>query len=190
MSRLSKLLCILLLLPLLHINIRDSHNWGDDFAQYLMQARNIVEGKSQKDNGLVFDSRSGEYALQAYPVGFPLLLAPVYHQSGLSIRPYLLLLSAMLLVLGFLLFHYLKNEFGAVSALALVLLFIYNPWTLQLKTEILSEIPFTLFLFVLILFYSSIRKNPSTWKYWIAGLLCGWIASIRAVGWISIPAIT
>ena len=48
-----------LLLPLFYINVKDSHDWGDDFAQYFIQARNILEGRPQTDNGLPGRRRRG-----------------------------------------------------------------------------------------------------------------------------------
>ena len=69
-------LAILLLLPLFFLNVKTSHDWGDDFAQYLIQAKNIVHHHSQTDNSLIYNGQVNCYSLPAYPVGFPLLLKP------------------------------------------------------------------------------------------------------------------
>ena len=67
----------LLCLPVLFINIKDTHDWGDDPAQYIHQAKNIVDGKPQSETGYIFNE-DNFLDPKAYPVGFPLLLAPVY----------------------------------------------------------------------------------------------------------------
>ena len=83
-NKLSGIACILFLLPLLYINAKDCHDWGDDFAQYFLQARNIVENRPQTDNGLVFDKVDGDFALHAYPAEFPLIICPFYYFFQLS----------------------------------------------------------------------------------------------------------
>ena len=97
---------LLILVPLLFLSIPNAHDWGDDFAQYLMQGRNLVEGRAQTDNGLIFDSGSGQFAVQAYPVGFPLLIAPIIATYGLQIKPLLIFETFCLVALAFLCFQY------------------------------------------------------------------------------------
>ncbi len=178
---------LLLLLPLLFINIRDSHDWGDDFAQYLIQAGNITESHPQTENGLVSDEISGGFAVKAYPVGFPLLLSPVYALSGIEIRPYLILETIFLIVLSWLCWNYFRKFFDERLALLLMLFFAYHYLTLDLKGQILSEIPFTLFLLLLV---SMFRSGKNTIRHWLVlGILCGFLSSIRILGAISLPAL-
>lgn len=181
--------CLLLLLPLLYIGVSPNHDWGDDFAQYLIQARNVVEGKPQTANGLVFDQKSGDFALRAYPLGFPLLLVPIYLVSGLSVKPYLLALSVSLIFLGLLLFEFFRKKIGDVCAILLALLFCYHTFSLEMKEQILSEIPFTLFLFIL--FYLRTKENAKSNMVMtlLTGALIGWIASVRIIGWVALAAL-
>src|SRR5690242_710038 len=90
-------LLFLFIVPLLFINIKSSHDWGDDFAQYLIQARNIVEHRPQTENNLILDEQNGAFAVKAYPVGFPLLLAPIYALKGLDIKYYFIVNSLLLI---------------------------------------------------------------------------------------------
>ena len=53
-SNFSYLILILLLLPVFFINVTDSHDWGGDFAQYISQAKNIVEGNPHYETGYIF----------------------------------------------------------------------------------------------------------------------------------------
>ena len=75
---------LLFLIPLFFINIKSSHDWGDDFAQYIHQAKNISEGISQNNTGYVFNS-DVFLGPNAYPTGFPLLLAPIIKNYGFVI---------------------------------------------------------------------------------------------------------
>ncbi len=62
------------LLPLLFFNIKNSHDWGDDFAQYLIEAKNISQGLPLGHSGFV---ENPNYILgpNCYPPVFPLIIA-------------------------------------------------------------------------------------------------------------------
>ena len=105
-----RLLLVLLLLPLFWIGISNSHDWGDDYAQYLLQSKNLIENRPQTNSDLVFAEGQLPYAIIAYPVGFPALLAPVYATFKLSISPYLYLNTLILILSAILLFDYLKTS--------------------------------------------------------------------------------
>ncbi|WP_248792124.1 hypothetical protein, partial [Escherichia coli] len=92
-----------------------------DFAQYLLQTRNIVDGRAQADNGLVFAGTGEHYAVSAYPVGFPLMLAPIYLAAGLQVRPYFFFLSALLLLSGLLMYLYYWKQLPPYLAVLLPL---------------------------------------------------------------------
>ncbi len=181
------ILLLLLLLPLLFIYVKDSHDWGDDFAQYLIQAKNIIEGKPQTSNHLLFDENSGRFAVKAYPVGFPLMLSPAVAISDICIQPLLILESIFLIALAILCFYYFKKHFPAALSFLLVVFFAYHVESLNLKAQILSEIPFTLALFSIFLLLKSGRKE---FKFWIlCATLCAVLASIRIVGFLIIPSV-
>ena len=180
--------CILLLLPLLYINVKPYQDWGDDYAQYILQARNIVEQRPQIDNGLVFDKVDGDFALHAYPAGFPLLISPVYYFFKLSVKPYLILISVLMISLGVLMFNYFKKYYSPLISLTIVIFILYNHYLLLLKDSILTDIPFVFFLFLLIQIAE--RKNRSILFYVVCGLLASWLTSIRFVGIASLAALT
>lgn len=176
----------LLLIPLLFVSVPNAHDWGDDFAQYMIQAKNITEGKAQTENRLVFDAVAGPFAVQAYPVGFPLMLAPLIAAYGLQIKPLLFMETLSLLVLAGLSFFYFRHYFSLVLSAFMVLLFVYNPFTLDLKSQVLAEIPFTLVLFGIL----HILKNQKTSRrnLVMTGLLLGLLVSIRITGLLLVPA--
>lgn len=187
LNKICSIACILFLLPLLHINVKQYHDWGDDYAQYLFQARNIVEHKPQTENGLVFDKVDGDFALHAYPAGFPLIISPVYYFFQLSVKPYLVLISLFMIGLGWLMYNYFKKYFSPLLSLLVVLFILYNRYPLWLKDSILSDIPFVFFLFLLIFIID--RKKSSALFYIGCGILASWLTSIRFVGIASIAAL-
>ena len=37
------------------LTVREGHNWGGDFAQYILHARNIVEGRPYAQTGYIYN---------------------------------------------------------------------------------------------------------------------------------------
>ncbi len=174
------ILISVLLLPLFYINVKDSQDWGDDFAQYFIQARNVLEHRPQTDNGLVFDVQTGEYALQAYPMGFPLLLAGAWKCFGDSVLVSSIVVSIFFFALGLISYFYFRKYFSEIISVLLTLVFIYNPCTIEAKREILSEIPFTFFLLLGVLLFQSERKNIA--RQILTGIIWGFAISVRGIG--------
>ncbi len=167
-------------MPLFYVNVKESHDWGDDFAQYFIQARNMLEHRPQADNGLVFDRQTGEYALQAYPVGFPLIIATAWWCFGDSILVSSLALSFFFFAFGIVAFFYFRKYFNDAISILLTLIIIYNPLCIGFKREILSDIPFSFFMLMGILLYQSERKN--TFHYILTGVVWGFALSVRGIG--------
>lgn len=171
---------VILLLPLFYINVKDTLDWGDDFAQYFIQARNILEGRPQTDNGLVFDQQTGEYALQAYPVGFPLILATAWKLFGSSILVSSLVMAFFFFGFGIVSFFYFRKYFPDVISILLVLIIIYNPFTIASKREVLSDVPFSFLMLTGVLFFLSEKK--SIIHFVITGIIWGLALSVRGIG--------
>src|SRR6185436_14141251 len=121
----------------------------------LIQSRNIVEGRPQTENGLVYDDMLNEYAIHAYPVGLPLLIAPIYYFAQLNIRPYDIFISLSLFITGIFCFEFFRRRTSLLFSVFLTLLFCYNLHVLDLKDEILSEVPFTCLIMVLLVWTES-----------------------------------
>lgn len=169
-----------LLFPLLFVNLRNSQDWGDDFAQYIHQARNIHIGKSQNETGYIFNEN---YFIgpKAYPVGFPLLLAslsPLVNDGLVGLCKIVSIFWLMACFVGFLL---LRRHFSYLTALITTLIVAYNPMMINFKAEILSDLPFTFFaLLCLYLTY----KEDNAWFAVVTGLLLAFTVHIRTVGFI------
>ncbi len=172
---------ITLLLPLLFINVPNSHDWGGDFAQYIHQAINLVEGISQSETGYIYNY---EYALlgpETYPMGFPILLAPVYSLFGNSIHAFTYFMSILAIVFGIICLKFFKRfTKREYHAILMLLVIVYNPWFLRFKAEVLAEIPLLIFFTLILSIYLS--KSSSTKKYILLGLLSGYMLLIKSIG--------
>ncbi len=64
------------------------HDWGDDFAAYIMQAASVLHGTERQEvarAAFSIQQSSRYFGPVAAPWGFPALLAPVYAACGGSI---------------------------------------------------------------------------------------------------------
>jgi hypothetical protein len=180
---------MLLCIPLFFINVRDYHDWGDDFAQYIHQAKNIVDGTPQASTGYIYSPHNIDLGPPAYLSGFPLMLAPVYYFFGNNIRSFLLLISFFLILTAIFTYRFYARFFSKHTAVLLVLIFVYNPWVLRFKAEIMSEIPFTMILLIIILlFIKGTYKKNYAWLFAL-GVLSGILISIRITGSVFIIAV-
>jgi hypothetical protein len=178
------IIIIAALVPLFFLNIRDTQDWGDDWAQYIHQSKNIASGFSQNETGYIFN----EYCFtgpKAYPTGFPLLLKPVVHfyfDSFYHLNLYLTLFLALCGVTGFLI---LRLFYSFPTAFLSSLIIVYHPQLLSFKTEIVSDLPFTFFsmwcIYLMLL-------EPSFRRAVFIGILLAFTTHIRAVAWALLAA--
>lgn len=139
---------ILLSLTIAAMTLRRGHEWGDDFAWYIMQAKSIVEGTTDEfmeRSAFTNDQSTTHLGPLAYPWGYPLILAPMYALRGIS--PLALKLPTLLFYVGFLICLYFLMQCGLSrsESLLIVALFAFNPLLLQFLDQILSDIPFLFF---------------------------------------------
>lgn len=183
-SRIQLFLVFFFLCPLFFMNILEKHDWGGDFAQYIQQALNIIDGKAQNDTHYIFNPHNPYLAPPAYPVGFPIILAPIAGLFGNSIIAFSYYITAFFVLLLLVVFHYLRDSFSFIIALVATLIFAYNPHMIILKGEIISDIPFTVFFLVCSLIYIQHRTRNNWWIWFGLGLLVGFTMLIRSVGFI------
>jgi hypothetical protein len=124
------------------------HEWGDDFASYIMQAESIMDGNTREfvehNTFTIFES-SNQIGPVAYPWGYPLILTPVYFLKGIS--PLALKLPGLFFYAGFLicLYFLLRSRLSQAESLLCLALFAFNPLLIQFLDQILSDIPFLFF---------------------------------------------
>ncbi len=173
-------LVLVLLFPLLFINIKNSHDWGDDFAQYIHQARNILIGESQNNTGYVYNEN---YFVgpKAYPAGFPILMAGFSRCGNDSLKGLNRLVSFCWVMACFVGFLFLRKRFSYLTALLATLIIAYNPMMVSYKAEILSDLPFAFFS---LLSLYLIDKEEKLWLSILIGILIAYTAHIRSIGLI------
>ena len=125
------------------------HDWGDDFAAYIMQAAGIVHGTVREPVAhMAFTMResSRAYGPIAAPWGFPTLLAPFYLACG-GLNIFCLKLINVPFFAFFLIawFALLTRRLSLVdSAIALSIL-AFSPALLSFQDNVLSDITFLFF---------------------------------------------
>jgi len=167
--------------PLLYINVRNSSDWGDDFAQYIHQAKNIVEGIPQSQTGFIFNRDYPVGGPKAYPVGFPLLLAPAYALAGNNLYAFTFTVAFLTWLLAISMTLFFMRFFRALPAIILTAFFVYNPLVILFKQEVMSDLPFGFFLVLLTLLYTD-KAVISYRKAIVIALLTGFLISVKSIG--------
>lgn len=164
--------------------LRRGHEWGDDWAWYVLQARSIVEGTTDEFIAISdftnYQSTSHLGPL-AYPWGYPLILVPFYVLNGIS--PMTLKIPGLIFYAGFLLVLYLfaSSRFTRTGSLLFVSLFAFNPMLIEFLDYILSDIPF-LFFSTLTL-YLVTREGQRGWMHYASiGAAIFFTTFLRATG--------
>ncbi|HRD39192.1 MAG TPA: hypothetical protein PLC65_11210 [Bacteroidia bacterium] len=168
---------IVCLLPLLFLNIKSTHDWGDDFAQYLLEAKNISNGDPINTSGFV---ENPNYILgpNCYPPGLPLLIA----LTSENITWLNVLMSFFLVCIGYFSFLLLNKWFHFTPALILSLVVVYNPLCLNFKNEVLSDLPFAALSLLFFVLYLS--DNKKKWVLVLCGFILAFAVNTRYVGWV------
>jgi 4-amino-4-deoxy-L-arabinose transferase-like glycosyltransferase len=139
------------------------HEWGDDFASYIMQTKSIWDGTTQQfieDNSFTIFESSAQIGPVSYPWGYPLILTPMYAIKGNS--PLALKLPGLLFFGGFLICLYLlvSKRLTSAEGLLFVSLFAVNPMLIDFLDQILSDIPFLFFSTLALALLLSERSGP------------------------------
>jgi len=159
------------------------HEWGDDFASYIMQAQSILDGGTgefaERNAFTIFES-SAQIGPVAYPWGYPLILTPALALKGA--HPLTLKLPGLLLFAGFLICLYFltKNRLTQTESLLLVSLFAFNPTLIKFLDQILSDIPFLFFIFLGLLLITKLK--PGAWTNILLGAILFFAFFIRTTG--------
>src|SRR5919198_1130655 len=89
-------------------SLRRGHEWGDDFAWYILQAQTILNGTTDQfmQTSTFTNHESTTYVGPlAYPWGYPLILTPAYAIKG--INPLALKIPTLFFYAGFLICLYI-----------------------------------------------------------------------------------
>jgi hypothetical protein len=160
------------------------HEWGDDFASYIMQAQSILNGDPVgfiEHNTFTILESSFQIGPIAYPWGYPLILTPALLLKG--IHPLTLKIPGLFFFNGFLICLYLltKNRLTRTESLLLISLFAFNPILLKFLDQILSDIPFLFFIFFALLWITELEPKQGLWNP-ILGMIIFFAFFIRTTG--------
>lgn len=166
-------LVLVLLLPSVCIWPQHGHDWGDDFALYIIQAHEMVGQWAIDAHGYIYNPLRPTLGPPEYPWGLPALLAPVIALFGndmAALQAFFKLIHLALFVSIFGIWRqWLPWWVAATGTLALA----YNPIFLELRTEVMSDLPFTLWVVVCL----SLLTSGHRWAT-IGAMLAGMAAVI------------
>lgn len=164
--------------------VKGYQGWGGDYAGYLLEMKAIAEGSSLTTTDYLYNPAYIELAPPAYPVGFPLLLLPVYKIWGFDIQVFIKYMGFLWWGLGVMLFVLLKRYFSVWASLVATIFWLFHPLFFNMKNDVLSDVPFVFF--VLLTFYVYDRSSGHfTLKNAIAvGILAGFAWLQRSVGFV------
>jgi hypothetical protein len=186
-DRWNPFLVVIILLSLLigSSTLTRGHEWGDDFASYIMQAQSILDGDPAgfvEHNAFTIFESSFQIGPVAYPWGYPLLLTPALLLKG--IHPLTLKLPGLFLFAGFLICLYFlaKNRLTLTESLLFVSLFAFNPILVKFLDHILSDIPLLLFSSLGLLLILHYKPEDRLWKYILLGTVLFFAFFVRTTG--------
>lgn len=128
--------------------LSEGTDWDGDFASYIMQAQNILEGSPQKfieANRFTIEESLHKIGPVAYPWGTPLLLSLFIALFGMNILALKALNLVCYLLFLIVLWSYARSRLSVIYSLGLVSIFAFNPLKLFFLNHIMSDIPFLLF---------------------------------------------
>jgi len=146
------------------------HEWGDDFASYIMQGQSILNGSMdefvQRNAFTIYES-SFQIGPVAYPWGYPLILTPALLLKG--VHPLTLKLPGLFFFASFLICFYLliKEHFSKITGWLLLSVFAFNPKLIKFLDQILSDIPFLFMIVLGLLLISHLDGSRRSWKDYV-----------------------
>lgn len=175
------LILMAVLLPILFMPIYNAHDWGDDFAQYLIQAKSIT-GESSVNLVTHFE----EYSPANKGWLFSVLLVPVTLSDSHELFLGKIIITLFLLFLGTLLFYNLRTKINVWSAAVLTAFFIYNYHILSLKDQILPDLLFVALLLLIEYINNDTKKSNAVV---ITAILILLMTGLRNAGMVALPAL-
>ncbi len=161
------------------------HNWGDDFAAYILQAQSLVRGSVGefiKSNTFTIEQSSYRFSPIIYPWGFPLLLAPVYAIFGMKILAFKALLTCCYMLFLAAFFLLARTRTSDIDAVLVTAFMAFNLRMLDAQNEILADLPFLMWSTISLWLVERYASNDWTSGAGIGfGVLTGLAISMAAI---------
>jgi hypothetical protein len=172
--------------------IRSSDDWGGDYAQYIRHAINIADGVKYDQNGYIYNPYAVSWP-KTYPPVFPLLLVPVYKIYGLNTWAMKVEISLLFLIFLFVLTFLVRHRISFASLIGLLIVFSLNPFNLNLKNEVVSDMPFLLFaylaMFLIQKFYTRENFKAGLYNAIFLGAVIYLSYGTRSLGILLVPSL-
>ena len=156
-------------------SLRQGHVLGDDFAMYILQAKNFADGQVHRPTGYLFNPAVPHVGPSEYPPVVPLILALPYQWRGLDLQSMKVALFAVFL-LALIPLYLLTNEYirDPIWSGVAVLAFAFNPLMPDLFNSIGSDLVLLPFVFWLLYIADVAYPKCSTpWGRLALAVLCG-----------------
>jgi len=192
LARISLVLVIVSVGAFYVMTIRDGHEWGDDFSLYILHAKNLAEGVSYGQTGYIYNPALGWLGPQTYPPVFPLLLSPVYKLWGLNLTAMKIEVIVVFLLSLIAIFAALKSELPWPHLTALVAVIGFNPFFWQFKDNVVSDLPFLLFVYLgLFLIHSRYQAERigQNLQALLISLVIYFAYGVRSIGIVLLPSL-
>ncbi len=155
--------------------LNDGHNWGDDFAQYMLHAVNLTEHKPYAAD-IVLDLWT------VVPPGFPLILSSIIYWAGINFK-----LLKFLNIMGWALtalagYSIAVRRMTPAMAAALTIWFLSAPSLFVFKQNVLSDIPFVCFVSLSIWAFIKYQEKLTPALYVLTVFLMSYCVLVRWAG--------
>jgi 4-amino-4-deoxy-L-arabinose transferase-like glycosyltransferase len=174
--------------------LREGHDWGGDFAQYIAHAKNIADGRDYADTEYLYNRGMAFIGPPTYPPVLPIILSPVQFFLDTDLHAMKAVLVALAAVAVYMVFSATRPYLGDRLALLSTVVIWLNPTMWELKESILSEIPFILFVYTSFVIFNRIDTTGGitirqVMLACVAGIVVYLAYGTRSVGLLLLPAL-
>jgi hypothetical protein len=172
------------------LTLRPGQGWGDDFAMYLLQARNLAAGQWSPPAEPIYNPHVA-FSPEAYPPVFPLMLAPLYRIWGFNLLPMKVEVVVCFLVGLYFWFECLSRQLPFRYAACAILALALSPYLWQFKDSVLSDLPFLMLCALALCVIQACERNR--WRSFapaMAAAVCVYLCyATRTVGVVLIACL-
>lgn len=168
--------------------------WGDE-NMYLHHAKNLAEGKAYQETGYIYNPNNPIIGPKAYPPAFPVLLAVMYKLFGFNLLAMRIEILFLFMLFLFVVFKNFSNHLSFFYALSGLIILGFSPWFWIGKNSIASEIPFLLFVYLVLLLvdkqtnFLNAKAEKSLCRLFFIGVFMYISFATRTVGAILCPSL-
>jgi hypothetical protein len=173
------------------VTLQPGFPWGDDFAMYLLHAKNIAGGLPYAKTPYIYNPAQPEVGPPSYPPLFPALLAPVVAAADLNSKIIKAVVAVVFLAALWTIYKCLLHRVPGPYAAAAVGVIGFSPYLWKLKDNPVSDVPFLFLLFLT--FTCVLDADRKGWKAHGPSILVGVLLYLcfacRAAGIVLFPSL-